>query len=126
MKKLFVALMVTVFAVGVSGCATDAKTEGAKEGAAMMKKGDPAASKAALAAAKADVAAAKKHGSEWMIIDKVTGRQPISKILAKAEELDKKGDHAEAERLAKKVSWAAKAGVEQAKNQANAMPFYPK
>lgn len=126
MKKLFVALMVTVFAVGISGCATETKKEGAKESAAMMKKGDPAASKAALAAAKADVAAAKKADGEWMIIDKVTGREPISKILKKAEELDKEGNHAEAERLAKKVSWAAKMGVEQSNNQANAGPWYPK
>jgi len=124
MRKLIVALMVAVFAVGISGCATDAK-QGADKGA-MMKKGDAAASKAAIAQAKADVAAVKKAGGEWMIIDKVTGRQPIHKILKKAEELDKKGDHAEAERLAKKVSWAAKAGIDQAKEHADAGPWYPK
>ncbi len=124
MKKLFVALMVAVFAVGFAGCATDAK-KGADKGA-MMKKGDPAASKAALAAAKADVAAAKKAGGEWLIVDKATGRQPISKILKKAQDLDIRGDHAEAERLAKKVSWAAKAGVAQSKDQANIKPHYGK
>ncbi len=124
MKKLFVALMVAVFAVGFSGCATDSK-QGADKGA-MKKTGDAAAADAAIAAAKKDVAAAKKADSEWLIIDKVTGRQPVSKILAKAEELNKKGDHAEAERLAKKASWAAKAGVEQAKDQADAKPYYPK
>jgi len=121
---LFVALMVAVFAVGVSGCATDAK-QGADKGA-MMKKGDSAASAAALAAAKKDVSAAKKAGAEWLIIDKVTGRESVSKILEKAEELDKKGDHETAERLAKKVSWAAKTAVDQAKGQANAGPYYPK
>ena len=124
MKKLFVALMVAVFAVGFAGCATDSK-QGADKGA-MKSTGDAAASKAALAAAKNDVAAVKKAGGEWMIIDKVTGRQPLSKILKKAEELDKAGDHAEAERMAKKVSWAAKAGLDQAEDQANAGPWYPK
>lgn len=125
MKKLFIALMATVLVVGVSGCATEAK-KGGGEKAAMMEKGDAAAAAAAIAQAKKDVAAVKKADGEWMIIDKVTGRQPISKILKKAEELDKKGDHAEAERLAKKVSWAAKMGVEQAKGQADAGPWYPK
>jgi len=129
MKKLLVALFMAVFAVGFAGCATEQPKQEAK--GPLWKKdapkamGDKSAADAAMAEAKKELAAVKKAGHEWLLIDKATGRTSLSKLLKKAEELYKENNFAEAERLAKKVTWGAKMGLEQDKLQAHAAPHYP-
>ncbi len=69
--------------------------------------------------------AVKAAGFEWRLIDKATGKKsaPLSKLMKAAEKAQKSGDSAEAERIAKRIIFAANAGLAQSKNPGKV--FYP-
>lgn len=81
---------------------------------------------AALAEAADLLAMAKKQGAEWKVIDKATGGKAarLSETLKVANEKAAAGETDEAIRLARKVSTFATLGVEQAKSQMDAIPYY--
>lgn len=123
MKKVLVALTAAAL-LGLAGCAgMEAKEE--------MKSAPMAASSGAdkaIAMAEKELAAVKKAGHEWQLIDKATGgrSEPLSKLLDAAKKARDNGDTAEAIRLANRVTAHAKLGSQQAAEQANAGPHYPK
>ena len=80
----------------------------------------------AIAKAETDLAAAVSAQAVWFVVDRSsgTGSVGIDKLLRKAKKLLKNGDRDEARRIANLVSWAAQAGIAQAKAQEDARPFY--
>jgi len=92
---------------------------------------------AAAGAASADAAATldqaskaltevKAAGFEWRLIDKATGKKsvPLSKLMKAAKKAEEGGDSAEAERIAKRIIFAANGGLAQARHPGKV--FYPK
>ena len=76
--------------------------------------------------AEQDLKSAAQSGAVWRIVDKATGSGAvgIDKLLKLAKKkLDEDQDE-EAKRLATLVSWAAHLGINQAKEQKQAKPFY--
>ncbi len=119
MKNVLFTLT-TVALLGLYGCAgMDAQPESA---AAMSPADD------AIAEAEKELAVVKKLGHEWQLIDKATGRnsQPLSKLLEAAKKARESGDSAEAMRIAKRVAETSRLARQQAEEQANAGPHYPK
>jgi hypothetical protein len=80
----------------------------------------------ALATATTALSAARKASSEWRLIDKATGdaSAPLSTLLATAKKRCDEGEYEECTRIAKRVTWAANAGVKQAADNADAAPAY--
>jgi len=80
----------------------------------------------AIAKAETDLAAAVSAQAVWYVVDgsSGTGSVGIDKLLRKAKKMLKNGDRDEARRIANLVSWAAQAGIAQAKAQEDARPFY--
>jgi hypothetical protein len=80
----------------------------------------------AIATASSDLAAAKAVGAQWRLIDKATGGSAvgINKLLAAAEKMQAAGKFNEAIRVAERVSWAARMGIVQTKQQTDAKPVY--
>jgi len=68
----------------------------------------------------------KAAGFEWRLIDKATGKKsvPLSKLMKAAQQAEKGGDAAEAERIAKRIIFAANAGLVQSRHPGKV--FYPK
>jgi len=67
----------------------------------------------------------KNAGFEWRLPDKATGKKsaPLTKLMEAAKKAQADGDSAEAERLAKRIIFAANAGLAQAKHPGK--EFYP-
>jgi hypothetical protein len=123
MNKVLVALTATAL-LGLVGCAgMEAKEEMKSPTKASMTSADKA-----IAMAEKELAAVKKAGHEWQLIDKATGgsSQPLSKLLDAAKKARDNGDNAEALRIANRVVENAKLGQQQANEQSNAGPYYPK
>ena len=78
--------------------------------------------------AKADLDAAIAAKSQWMLLDKTTGNAAVdlTKLLKVAQDKAAACETDEAVRIAEKISYAAKAGMDQAKRYggSNAMPKY--
>ncbi len=128
MNKVLVALT-AIALLGLAGCAgTEAKQEMKSSPKAAMTSADKAGADKAIAMAEKELSAVKKAGHEWQLIDKATGgsSKPLSKLLDAAKKARDKGDNAEAIRIANRVALNAKLGQQQAKEQANAGPDYPK
>ncbi len=128
MNKVLVALTASAL-LGLTGCAgMEAKQEMKPAPKAAMTSMDKSGADKAIAIADKELAAVKQAGHEWQLIDKATGgsSQPLSKLLDAAKKARDEGDTAEAIRIANRVTENAKLGLQQAKEQANAGPFYPK
>ena len=80
----------------------------------------------AIAKAESDLAAAVSAQAVWYVVDKISGTNAvgIDRLLRKAKKKLKNGDSGEAKRIANLVSWAAHAGIAQARAQEDAIPFY--
>ena len=80
----------------------------------------------AIAKAESDLAAAVSAQAVWYVVDKISGTNAvgIDRLLRKAKKKLKNGDPGEAKRIANLVSWAAHAGIDQARAQEDAIPFY--
>ena len=91
-------------------------------GAALTASAD---AKATLEEAGKALNAVKAAGFEWRLIDKATGKksQPLSKLMKAAQKAAEEGNHAEAERIAKRIIFAANAGLEQSKHPGKV--YYP-
>ena len=115
-KTLALALTTSVLIAGCASSGDGKKEEMAK--AAMVP--------AEVTQAKSDLDAAIAAKSQWRLIDKTTGGAAVdlSKLLKVAEEKAAAGETEEAVRIAKRVSYAATTGVEQAKRYAGAKPSY--
>lgn len=123
MNKALIALTATAL-LGLAGCAgMEAKQETKSAPAAAMTDADKA-----ITMAEKELAAAKKAGHEWQLIDKATGgsSKPLSDLLEAAKKARDKGDSTEAIRIANRVAENARLGQQQAKEQANVAPYYPK
>lgn len=80
---------------------------------------------ATLAEANKALDEVKAAGFEWRLVDKSTGKKsvPLSKLMKVAKKANKGGDAAEAERIAKRIIFAAKGGMAQSKHPGK--EFYP-
>ena len=116
MKKALAIVLTTSFLV--AGCAGAGKKE---EMAAA-----PAMATPAITQAKSDLDAALAADGQWRIIDSATGSKAVDlkKLLKVAEDKAKEGDLDEANRIAARVSEAAKLGVEQSERYAGSAPYY--
>ena len=67
----------------------------------------------------------KAAGFEWRLIDKTTGKKskPLTKLMKVAQKAAKEGNDAEAERIAKRIIFAANGGMAQAKHPGKV--YYP-
>lgn len=123
MKTVLVALTATAL-LGLAGCAGMEAKEEMKSAPMTTTSG----ADKAIAMAEKELAAVKKVGHEWQLIDKATGgsSQPLSKLLDAAKKARDNGDNAEAVRIANRVTEHAKLGQQQAAEQSNAGPYFPK
>ena len=73
-----------------------------------------------------DLKSAAKSGAVWRLVDEATGSGAIGidKLLKLAQKKLDAGQENEAKRLAKRVSWAALLGINQANEQKQAKPYY--
>ena len=80
----------------------------------------------AIAQAEADLAAAQQASAIWRLLDPATGGTavPLSKLLKTAQAKLEANEESEAIRIAKKISWAAHAGIAQSEAQKSVAPFY--
>ena len=118
--KQFIGLITLAGTLAITGCATANSHD--KE---MMAKKEMMGSDA-LAMADADLKAAIAAGAQWRLIDKATGGKAVSlkKLLGVAHKKAEAGETEEADRIAGRVSMAAKTGLEQSKRYAGATPYY--
>lgn len=80
----------------------------------------------ALATAATALGAARKAVSEWQLIDKATGGEPVplGQLLATAKQRCSQEEFQECTRIAERVTWAAQAGIKQALDNTDAAPAY--
>jgi hypothetical protein len=111
----------------LAGCAGAPAAKPAPVPAAVPSAASPAAM-AALEQAETALTEVKKIGHEWRLIDRATGpdSETLTSLLGVAKELAGKGENNEAIRIAKRVQEAANLGLQQAADNANAGPVYPK
>ena len=118
-KTLALALTSSLFIAGCASTGDDMKKEEMAKGPAMP---------AEVVQAKADLDAAIAAKSQWKLLDKSTGKDAVdlTKLLKVAQDKAAAGETDEAIRIAEKVSFAAKAGIDQANRYSGskAMPKY--
>lgn len=114
-------LVVAVITFGVSGCASRPEPEPQTEQVIEIKEN------LAIIQAQADLAEAREMHAEWMVREASIHRNPVTlgQILDHAQRAHQSGNEEEAIRLARLVSKFARLGIEQAKSQINAAPYYP-
>ncbi len=81
----------------------------------------------AIVQATSDLEQARSMNAEWMVREESIHHHPVTlgQILERAQIAHEEGNDAEAIRLARIVSKFARLGLEQAREQATAAPFYP-
>lgn len=118
-KTLALALTTSLFVAGCASTGDEMKKEEMAKAAAMP---------AEVTQAKADLDAAIAAKSQWMLLDKTTGNAAVdlTKLLKVAQDKAAAGETEEAIRIAEKISYASKVGIEQANlyGGSNAMPKY--
>ncbi len=118
-KTLALALTSALFIAGCASTGDEMKKEEMAKAAAMPPE---------VVQAKADLDAAIAAKSQWMLLDKTTGNAAVNltKLLKVAEDKAAAGEIDEAIRIAEKISYASKMGIEQAKRYggSNAMPKF--
>ena len=114
-------LVIVVIAIGVSGCASRTEPEPPAEPVVEVREN------LAIIQAQADLAEAREMHAEWMVREASIHRNPITlgQILDHAQLAHQRGNEEEAIRLARLVSKFARLGIEQAKSQIDATPYYP-
>ena len=105
----------------LSGCASRIEPELQTEQPTEIKEN------LAIIQAQADLTEARSMSAEWMVREPSIHQNPVTlgQILDHAQLAHQAGNEVEAIRLARLVSKYARLGVEQAKSQVNAAPYYP-
>ena len=114
-------LLIILISMGIGGCASRSEPEPQTEESVEVKEN------LAIIQAQADLAAARDMNAEWMVREESIHQHPITlgRILDHAQLAHQAGNEEEAIRLARLVSKFARLGIEQAKSQINAAPYYP-
>lgn len=107
----------------ITGCASQPTPSPDKDGGELVEIKE----NLAILQAQADLDQARSLNAEWMVREETIHHNPVAlgEILARAKQAHQDGDEVEAIRLARIVSRFARLGLEQAKAQSNASPYYP-